>query len=466
MNKSLLHYRLLKFVAIVSQWRHRNISDNAFFLILCTVVGIFCGFSAYILNRLILFITALVTGGKNPDSFHIVYLILPLVGIILASVFQRYVVKQDLSHGVAKITAALKQQKYNLKPSIMINSLIGCGLTIGFGCSAGGEGPVAYSGATVGSFIGRIFHLSQKHERMLLAIGGGAGIAAIFKAPVGGILFTLEVLQIEMSTFAVISLTLACVSAAATCLACSGFAPYIVFDHTIPFEPHLMFWAIILGLACGIYSIYYSRLQSKGAVFFTKIRNPWVKCCIAGISTSILVFLMPALYGEGFAVMSDLINGHDNMLMGDSPFMRFDSHAYVLPIIIGIILLCKSYLVAAANSGGGVAGDFAPTLYAGGLAGFLFAYIVNIIFPDLHLPSTHFALIGMSAVMAGTIHAPLMAIFITVEMSSSYGFFFPIVFAAILSYTVVKLLSPNSKYRNGHHDDLAAFAAKKLKSLL
>lgn len=460
MNKKLFHYRILKLVARISAFRKEHLSDNAFILILCVLAGVVTGFGAFILKFLIGSISRLCWGYPSPYTYHIRFLFLPLLGFILTVLYTRFIIREDLEQGVSKIRTALSRRKYNLKPNIIWGSMIGSSLTLGFGGSAGAEGPIAYTGAAIGSNIGRIFRLDKKDIRNLLAIGAGAGIAAIFKSPVGGVLFTLEVLQLEMTTFAVLSLVMACISASATCLACTGYVPDIHFHYTLPYDPSLLPWTLVLGIACGFYSIYYSRLQSRAGCMFKRIRNINVKVAIAGISTSLLVALIPALYGEGYNVITDMVNGSDTLILGNSPFMQFSGEKWILPVIIVFILAIKSYLVAAANCGGGVAGDFAPTLYAGALMGFLFAIVVNLVFPT-NLPAAHFALLGMAAVMAGTIHAPLMAIFITVEMSSSYGFFFPIVITAILSYTVVKLVDPDSSYRTGRHDDLQAFAKRR-----
>lgn len=465
MKLSGLKYRYLKMLARFSSWRIEHIPENGFLLIIAMLIGMFSGIAAFLMKFCIRKVSELCMIDLHPfDHYDVRFLVLPLTGIVLTSLYMRCILKQDISQGVSKIRTALVRRKYYMRPSLTYSSIIGSAITLGFGGSAGAEGPIAYTSAAIGSNIGRIFKITPEKMRMMIAIGAGAGIAAIFKAPIGGAFFTLEVLQMQMTTFSVIALAVACISGALTCFACTDFVPDIEYFTSTNFEPSYTFWTIMLGVFCGLYSVYYTALQNKSHLMFKRMRNPWMKNIIAGITVSFFVFMLPALYGEGYNIITDLVDNRGDYLLHLSPLIGEDTSFSVIMIVIVLILAIKSYLVAAVNSGGGVAGDFAPTLFAGALAGFLFASLVDLI-PGVDVPTTHFALVGMAAVMAGTIHAPLMAIFITVEMSSSYGFFFPIVVAATISYIVMKLVTPKSKYRTMGHDDYQAFVKKPVKGL-
>lgn len=446
-------------ISRIGNWERRNLASNSLFLIICICVGFLSGTGAWLLKLLIKWVSLLLTTGLSPVSFNWRFLILPLAGILLTGIFTRYIIRRDISKGVGKVREDLSTKHYKLSPSLMWTNIFGSTITLGFGGSAGSEAPIAYTGAAVGSNIGRLFNMPPEKLRMLVGIGAGAGIAGIFKAPVGGLLFTLEVLELEMTTFSVLAMALACIVSALTCFAFSGFQPDVRFFDIQPFDPHFLWWMIPLGIFCGLYSVYYNYLKRKTDKMLLRMGNPWVKNISAGIILSVGVFLFPAFYGEGYGIATDLINGQFYKLVDFSLFEQYEGAVYVLPLCALGILLLKSALVSCATSGGGVAGDFAPTLFSGAVAGFLFSYTLNHLF-GVELPACNFALAGMAAVMAGTIHAPLMAIFIVVEMSQGYTFFMPVCIAAIISYVIMKIITPRTWFSDTRHDDILSLRKK------
>ncbi|MDE7402816.1 MAG: chloride channel protein [Muribaculaceae bacterium] len=436
------------------RWQNKHISPGVLLIIIAMVMGMLTGAAAAMLKRLISIFDSLFLTNLHTDTPNFKLLIWPLAGILITSIFQRYVVQGNVARGTRIIKQNLEQKRFSLNPLNIFNPLLGCSVTIGFGSSGGSEGPTALSGAVIGSNVGRWFGVSDKWLGLLVAIGGGAGIAAIFKSPMGGVLFALEVLQIQMTTIAVIALVFACLISSATAYLLSNFTFDIRFSQMMEFDTHNIGWICLLGVFCGLYCIYYNYTKKKSTKYFSSIRNPWFAALITGGIMSVSVFAFPTLYGEGFRVITGLINGNA-VSFAEGGILAGHTEGFWVLGSLAIVLLLKSVLVAASYSGGGVAGDFVPTFFAGALAGYLFAVIVNSLF-DTQLPAWFFALAGMGCVMGGTVHAPLMALFILCETTNTYAYLFPYLLAIGLCYATVKIITPKSWYGETKHDDLMA----------
>lgn len=440
------------------RWQNRHLPGGVVLVLIALVLGIFTGMAAAVLKRLVGMLNTLVTSGSEPGRPDWWLLLWPLAGIALTGMFQRYVVRGNVAQGTRIIKQHLTARKYLMPPLLIFNSIFGCALTMGAGASAGTEGPTALSGSAIAVNIGRALRLPPEWLRLLVGIGGGAGIAAIFKSPIGGVLFALEVLQIEMKTLSVIALVIACLFSSATAFVLSDFTFDISFTRSMPMDPSTLGWVALLGLFCGVYCIYYNYTKSRSQKLFMAVRNPWLGVLLTGGVTSVFVFLFPALLGEGFGVITSLVNGDNYSFTSGTLFAGHDGTGAMMVIILAILLL-KGMLVAAAYSNGGVAGDFVPTFFAGALAGYLFGVACNRFF-GVELPVWYFALIGMGCVMAGTVHAPLMSIFILCETTNTYLYIFPYLIAVAVSYATVKIITPRSWYPGTGHDDiLALFSA-------
>mgnify|MGYP000075462737 FL=1 len=432
----------------LKSWRERYIPEVTFLFIVAFVIGLVSGFGAYLLKSSVSFISRFVVSGFNITEGNYMLLVLPLTGIFLASIYMHYVAGENLEHGTTRIKEAIRDRQTSIRPKLMYESVIGCSITLGLGGSAGAEGPIAYTGAAIGSNIGRAFRVSPRYLLIMIGCGAGAGIAGIFKAPVGGMLFTLEVLGLGLTTVSVMALLLACLTGGLTSLILDGCELDIEHVFPLPFDMSMMPYVLLLGVFCGLYSLYYSEVMKRLDRFFKNMKNHWVKNLIAGVSVSVLVFLLPPLFGEGYMTISGILEGNLHSVVDDSLFFYdVDSSPWNLVLFIGAVLLAKCFATSATNSGGGVGGEFAPTLFAGCMAGLFFALVMNAAF-DLRLDTADFAFFGMSGIMAGAIHAPMTAIFLTLEMTGNYSLILPVAIVSGVSYGISRMVSPQSFFNS------------------
>lgn len=409
------------------------------------IVGVITGSIAAALKQLCSLIALFCMRGHDtsmPDWHLLVY---PLLGILLTWLFQRYVVGTQCGNCTFLIQRNIEKGKAYFSPFMMFNPFMGCAMTIGMGASGGQEGPMALCGAAVGSNVSRMLGLTPEWRFLTMVIGGGAGIAAIFKAPIGGVLFALEGLQVEFTSIPMLTLIIACILASTTASLFSGFTTDIIFSQTMKTDLHLMGWVALLGIFCGLYSIYFKYTCNHTAGYFLKMKRRWLAAICTGVVMSASVFLFPALYGTGLDVVGNLVNGlHDDFLGGGLFTSRSGDMTWILCGVAAMLML-KGALVGAAFSGGGVSGTFLPTLFAGALCGFLFGNVVDLLF-EADLPVWYFSLMGMAAVMAGTLHVPLMAIFITCEATDTAGYMLAYLVAVGFCYLVVRVAPPRSYF--------------------
>lgn len=422
----------------LAQSLQRNLSDKKFMALIAIPLGILCGFGAALLKDLTSELTELVKGIFPADHLNYLLLLLPVIGIVLCGIYSRYVVRDNMEGSCDRISRYLAAKNYYLPKHLCYSPIIACSITLGLGGSAGSEGPIAYTGAALGSNLGKYLRLPPDTLRILIVIGAAAGIAGIFKAPIGGAMFALEVLAMPMTTISVIALVFATLAAGCTAYAWSGFTIDIAYLPKNFFDPKVMGAVILLGIFCGLYSLYYSYTMQKTETMFGKMSNPWVKNVSSGLIIGALLFIFPVLYGEGYGVLNEIINGNNSQLLIDTITYGHKGPWVLILFVLGVVLV-KGVITATTNTGGGVGGDFAPTLFAGCMAGMLFATGSNTLL-GTHLDVANFALFGMAGVMSGAIQAPLMAIFLTQEMVGDFAMFFPLTICAIISYATVRLL--------------------------
>ena len=424
----------------------RNAARRGPFVLVCFILGLMAGSGAFMLKRLTALISRLATDGVAADTIPWRFLWLPIVGVVLAGILQRYIVRQPLDHGTRRINEALRSRGCRIAPSTILSPIAGASFTLGLGGSAGSEGPIAYASAAMGSNLGRLLGMPPRLMAALVAIGGGAGIAGIFKSPVGGFFFAIEILSVELSGISIVGLAVACITAGMTAFVLSGFTPDVVFSHIPPLEPRLLLWALPLGVVCGLYSIYYSFIGNRIGRFYTTMRHPALKWVASGMSIGLLIFALPSLYGEGYGVIARILDGHGIEALTYGSIIGMIGHMSPLATLLllsGAAALVKSIASASTNDGGGVAGDFAPTIFAGAVVGFFFAAVATMAtHADASLPAL--VLMAMGGVMAGAVRAPLMAMFIVAEMTGAYSLLLPVALTATLSFLIVKLASLRS----------------------
>lgn len=440
----------------VVAWRERHIKERNFVILLALAVGVICGFAAQLLKFLIGTISHLLTSGVSITQANYLYLVWPVVGILLCSVFVKYVVKDNISHGVTRVLYAISRRKSRLKKHNIYAPLIASSVTIGFGGSVGAEGPIVFTGSAIGSNIGQAFRLSPKILMILVGCGAAAGIAGVFRAPIAGMLFTLEVLMLDLSGATVMPLLISSISGATVAYVLEGYNSEFFFAQAEPYATSKIPYTILLGIFTGFVSLYFTRWCFRMESLFGYIKKRWVKILLGGSLLASFIFLFPPLYGEGYEAINRLLEGDVRSVVDGSFFYIDRDNVWVIAMVIAAIVLTKVFATSATNGAGGVGGTFAPSLFVGALAGFLFAYVMNNLGFTIHLSEQNFALMGMAGVMAGVMHAPLMAIFLTAEMTGGYNLFLPLLIVSSLSYMTIRIFEPYSIYtmRLAKHGDL------------
>ena len=459
------------------EWRVQNVSDKTFLLVLAFVVGVLSAVAAFVLHGLINTIVALLTGRFHADTYNWLYLVYPVVGIWLTSLFVRYVVRDNISHGITRILYAISSNRSRLKGHNTWSSVIASAITIGFGGSVGAEAPIVLTGSAIGSNLGQLFRLDNKTLMTLVGCGAAGAIAGIFKAPIAGLVFTLEVLMIDMTMSALLPILVSCVTATCFTYLFSGNAVLFSFhldsDWTVERVPA----CILLGITCGLISLYFIRTMTFCENLFARFKNkPYVKLLMGGIILSTLIFLFPSLYGEGYHSINLLLNGKTeadwNQILDGSLFY---GHSEYIILYLALVLFTKVFATSATNGGGGCGGTFAPSLFIGCFTGFLFSRLWNINQIGVYVPEKNFALLGMAGVMSGVMHAPLTGIFLIAEITSGYNLFMPLMIVSVSAYLTINIFEPHSIYgmrlaKQGrlvtHHTDHAVLTLMSLDSVI
>jgi CIC family chloride channel protein len=472
----VIYHRVHTFWLRLLRWRERHIKEKSFVILLSLVVGVLAGLAAMVLKWMIHLISGTLTADLNVSEGNYLYILYPVIGILLACWYVRYVVRDNISHGVTRVLYSISQNKSRLKPHNMYTSIVASSITIGFGGSVGAEGPIVYTGAAIGSNLGQAFRLSPRVLMILVGCGAAAGIAGIFKAPIAGMLFTLEVLMLDLTTVTVMPLLIASISAASIAYIFTGYEFEFFFVQSEPFITERIPFFIGLGVICGFVSLYFTRIMFMMETFFKKhLGVQWKKSVVGGAILASLVFLFPPLYGEGYGAINSLLNGDPSSIVDGSIFYGDRDDVAFIILYIGFIILMKAFATSATNGAGGVGGTFAPSLYVGCMTGFFFAYLINNLGFGMDLSVKNFALMGMAGVMSGVMHAPLMGIFLTAEMTGGYELFLPLLIVSAISYGTIKIFEPYSIYtmrlaRRGelltHHKDKAVLTLLKMNSVV
>ncbi|SUB86952.1 chloride channel protein [Prevotella denticola] len=438
----------LGIISRVDTWRKKHISDRELVLVLAFAVGFLASLAAYVLHFIIKQIEELVTSGFQVTTINWLYLIYPVVGIWLTSLFVKYVVRDNISHGITRVLYAISTKQSRLKPHNTWSSIVASAITIGFGGSVGAEAPIVLTGSAIGSNLGKIFHLDNRTLMLLVGCGATAAVSGIFKAPIAGLVFTLEVLMVDLTMASLLPILIASVTATCFSYLFTGGSAMYHFQMDYLWGLDRVPPTILLGIACGFLSLYFMRMMSWCENGYGKLSSrPYLKLLVGGLVLSPLIFLFPSLYGEGYSSLGLFIEGKTEadwmQVMSGSMFAEKTNF---LVLYVGLVMLTKVFATSATNGAGGCGGTFAPALFIGGFGGFFFARLWNIQQLGVYVPEKNFTLYGMAAVMAAVMHAPLTGIFLIAELTGGYQLFIPLIIVTISSYLTINIFEHHSIY--------------------
>ncbi len=466
--------RINKSINRLVAWRIAKIPERNFLYILSLVVGLLSGLAALLLKNLIHFVAEELTHIIRVEGFSYLYLLYPFIGILLTVLFVRYIIRDDIGHGVSKILYSISQKGSKLKPHKTYSSMIASSLTIGFGGSVGAEAPIVLTGASIGSNLARIFKLRYKYITLMVGCGAAGAIAGIFNAPMAGIVFTLEVLMLDLTMAFLIPLLISSVSATVISYFFMGEGVMLRFSQISPFDISTIWIYILVGIFTGLMGIYFTRgtmfLESR----FAAIKNWFVRLLIGTVTLGILILIFPPLWGEGYSSINSVFNNQGAELLNDSMFFQWKDNPYIVLLVLGAILIFKVFAMSATTGSGGNGGIFAPTLFTGAIAGYFLVYLLNTFF-HLGVPENNFALAGMAGMMAAVMHAPLTGIFLTAELTGGYGMFIPLLITSTVAYVTIMRFEPHSIYTKRlaqtgelitHHKDKAILRSMEVKKLI
>ena len=427
-------------------WRLRHMSNQTFILILSGIIGVFSGLAAVILKKGVHSIQHFLTEDFYTEYANFLYILYPLIGISAAYVVGKFIFKDVGGHGIPDILFTISK-KQSLIPKVkMYSRVFTSALTVGFGGSVGLEAPMLVTGSAIGSNVGTLVHLNAKKRTLLIGCGAAAAISAIFGAPIGAVIFAIEVILMEISTASFIPLLIASVAGSLTSMLLIGRDSVFTFNLIGTFEASHMPYYLLMGILCGLVSLYFSNAVRKTESLMEQLDSQLLRILYGGAILGIIVFFLPPIYGEGYDTLNILIEGNSGQLLEKSPFFSLIDSPYLIIIFLISIILVKPIAAAVTLGSGGSGGIFAPSLYVGGILGFLFAYSSNLFNFTIPLPLAHFTLVAMCGVMAGAQHAPLSAIFLIAEITGGYELFVPLMFVSAISYITKTAYQKDSVY--------------------
>ena len=459
--KALMHYQMYSFIhtpyarvksrlvpwlARAEAWPKQHLSDRTFLVCTALLVGIISGLAAVVLKNMIHYFGTYVLDTFAADRSNFLLLFLPLIGVGVTYFYVRYIVKDNISHGVSRVLYAISKTGGYLKKSKMYSSAVASTITIGFGGSVGPEAPVVLTGAAIGSNIGRRLQVDYKTMVLLIACGSTGAVAGIFGAPIAGFIFAIEVLMIDLTMGSLLPLLMASLAGTVVSALLMGRSATFHFDVTPDYMLRNLPFYIILGLSAGLASHYFLYMTEHIEKLFSRLKRGPIKLVIGGTLLCGLVFLFPPLYGEGFNFVSSIIQGNTDHLLNNTFWYDYRHLSFVFLIYVLVIMLLKVVAMALTNGSGGVGGVFAPSMFVGAFLGLFLARLFNVIMPSLSLPEANFVLTGMAAVMAGVMHAPLTAIFLVAEISGGYKMFVPLIVVSVTAYYINQFFNPHSIY--------------------
>ena len=455
-------------------WRARHIKEQQFIVMLSILVGIVTGLASVLLKNMVNFTHTLVTEQLQLDSGSWVFFVCPFIGIVLTWLFVKYCVKDDISHGVTKVLYAISRQNSMIKPHNNYTSMVASTLTIGFGGSVGTEATIVLTGASIGSSLARFFHMNYKVMTLMIGCGAAGAIAGIFKAPIAGIVFTMEVLMLDLTMASLVPLMFTAITSYVITYFFMGDGFVFSYQITDSFVMANFPYYVLLGLFTGFLSVYFVRMNLRIEQFLARIANPLKKMALGGALLGIVIFIFPPLYGEGYTTLDEMMAGNSESLLRNTYFFNFRDNMWIMVLFVAGLVFVKVFATAFTNGSGGVGGVFAPSLFTGGVAGFLLATLINMSGIRV-VEESHFVLAGMAGVMSGVMKAPLTAMFLIAEISGGYALFLPLMLTSVVGYLTSRGMEPYSIYARRlaqkgdlltHNKDKAVLTLMKLEKVV
>lgn len=438
--------RLQAALTFIHKWRYKNITETQFVYTLAILVGFLAGLGVVLLKNITHFIQALLKGGIIKDYQSAFYFIFPIIGLLIIFLLRKFVLKKKITHAIPHTLYAISKKKGIIERYQIYYSILLAPITAGFGGSVGLQGPAVSTGAAIGSNISQLFHMNVKTRMLLIGCASAGAMAAMFKAPIAAIVFAVEIFSLEMAFTSLIPLLLASVSAVVTSYFFRGTDVLFSFNLKDAFEIADIGFYIILGLVSGVASIYFSKIYFVITNFFEKIDSMVKRLIIGGVGIGLMLYFIPALYGEGYALINNLLHGNELAIFNNTIVQDYSENIWmVIALLIGVTLF-KAIAMTTTFAAGGVGGIFIPTLVMGSAMGNAFAKIINNLGLGFSVSESNFTLIGMTGLMAGVLHAPLTAIFLIAEITGGYELFVPLMIVAAISFSITKRSVPYSIY--------------------
>ncbi len=430
-----------RFVNGVSQ----RLNHKQLMYVLSLVIGILSGLAAVLLKNTAHITYQLVSGQGDVSKINILYLTLPLIGLILTVLFVRIFIKDVMGHGITKVLYSISRQGGFIKPHNSYSSIIASTFTVGFGGSVGLESPIVVTGSSIGSNLGRLFGMNYKSIMTLIGCGAAGAIAGIFKAPIAAVIFSLEVLMLDISMWSIVPLLIAAVSGASISYFFLGREATLHYPLQGTFDLGNIPYYVLLGILAGMVSVYFTRITIYTESLYGKVKKTWVRVLTGGVILGMLILVFPPLFGEGYDIINSFLDGNIAEVTRGSMIYGHESNLVILLVFFMLILLFKPVAMTATTGSGGVGGIFAPTMFMGGFTGYVAAKIMAL-FKFIDIPDVNLILAGMAGLMAGVMHAPLTAIFLIAEVTGGYSLFIPLMITATISYITIKYFEPHSIY--------------------
>lgn len=427
-------------------WRLKHISDNNFLLIVASIIGLVAGLAAVTLKSTVHFIQNVLEHNMDVTGFNYLYLGYPLIGIILTVLIANYFLKEKLGHGITQILYSISKNSSIIRRTQMYSRMITSAITVGFGGSVGLEAPIVVTGSAIGSNTGRLFHLDYKKRTLLIGCGAAGAISAIFNSPITGVIFAIEVILTEVKISKFIPILIASVSGQLVSIILLGEDILFAFRLTDTFAAADTPYYIILGITCGLVSLYFTRVVYRVESSIRSINNVFNRALIGGLGLALIIFTFPPIYGEGYESIKALLAGRQVELFERSLFYTLSGNELVLISFLLLILIIKPAATAMTMGSGGSGGVFAPSLFMGGVTGFLFTRVIALVAPGYTFSASNFTLVGMCGVLSGVLHAPLTAIFLIAEITSGYMLFVPLMLVSAISFTTISYFEKHSIY--------------------